>query len=225
MEPFGEFHRISLIAAFNATGALGKGGGWIGFLEKRDNTSDYDGCAIAVEATRFIMGSATRSFFGGARAPGRRVRQFHQCFKAVADDVDVREFRFVGQDFPRWKEERLGQPGFDVLLQAFLGLEAFGDDDDWALRKFFANEGGDECVGGGWHAGIRQCSAPLQRAEEVLHGWRFLNVPERTICHYSCGNVQAGKGKVNEAGRGTCCSRLVDCWINGLIGGGMGRTA
>ena len=158
LEPFGEFHRVGLISAFNATGALGKGGGWIGLLEKRDNTGDNDGCPIVVEATRFIMGSATRSFRPDAQNGGRdahaaqsRVGEFHQCFKAVADDVDVREFGFVGQDFPRGEEERFGQPGFDVLLQTFLGLEAFGDDDDRALRKFFANESGDECVSGWWH--------------------------------------------------------------------------
>ena len=100
--------------------------------------------------------------------------QRDQGFQPFADDVGVREFAFVRQDFPGGIEKRsrvegrglragicarlllpstldlrlsTSQPRFQVLLKTFLRLEVVGDDDDGALGEKVVQQGGEKRLG------------------------------------------------------------------------------
>jgi hypothetical protein len=102
----------------------------------------------------------------------------------------------VRKYFPGGEKEGFRQPGFKVLLEGFLGLEAFGHGHNRAVGKAPPNEGHQESLGGGGDAGNRQSAAFLQRAEEALRGRSLLNVPERTFYHYAALNLQATGAQV-----------------------------
>lgn len=73
-------------------------------------------------------------------------------FEAFGDDVGVGQLVFVGECFPGGMEERSGgglKPGGEIGVEAFLGLETVGDDDDGAVGEGAVEEGDEpgECAG------------------------------------------------------------------------------
>ena len=86
----------------------------------------------------------------------------------VADDIGVRELAFVRQNFPSrikqrvrlevgsWDDSALQlatcnlqlQPRFQILLETFLRLQVFRDDDDGPPRKKFLQQRGEKRLGG-----------------------------------------------------------------------------
>jgi hypothetical protein len=78
-----------------------------------------------------------------------------------------------------------GQPRFQILLETFLRLEIFGDDDDRPLRKKFLHQCGEKRLRGRVNAGKSQRSASLQSPRERLHSGSFDEVSEqvaRRLC-------------------------------------------
>ena len=65
---------------------------------------------------------------------------------------------------------RLAKPRFQILLKTLLRLEAVRDDDDGPSGKKLVQQCGEERLGGGSHAGERQCAARLQAPGERLRG-------------------------------------------------------
>ncbi len=54
----------------------------------------------------------------------------------VADNIDMRQFVFVREDFPfRIKQRRGAQPGFQILVENLLGFQIFGDDHNGTRGK------------------------------------------------------------------------------------------
>ena len=75
-----------------------------------------------------------------------------ECFETFGDDVGVRQFVFVREGFPSGVEERGGagfEPGGEVGVEPFLGLEAVGDDEERAGRVGAVELGGEVGLGAG----------------------------------------------------------------------------
>jgi len=135
LEPFNHLERIQAVAARQRPGGGAEGRRGEGALQQRGHAGDDEG------RTRHAGGS------------GRKERD--QGFQALADDIHMRQPRFVGQDFPGGIEQgggarrrRVGgggfgavgfrfrrQPGCQVLLRAFLRPQPVGDEDEGAARE------------------------------------------------------------------------------------------
>ena len=62
------------------------------------------------------------------------------------------------------------QPRFQILLETFLRLQIFGDEDEGALRKKFLQQHGEEGLRARGDAGKSLRSASLHAPGEGLHG-------------------------------------------------------
>ena len=71
------------------------------------------------------------------------------------------------------------EPRFQILLETFLRLQIFSDDDDEPLRKKLLQQRGEERLCRRGDAGKRQRSASLQSPGEGLHGGSFQDVSEQ----------------------------------------------
>ncbi len=135
--------------------------------------------------------------------------QGDQGLQAVADGVGVRQFAFVGQNFPggikqrsrvggRGSATRLtgrllpstfdprlsthGKPGFDVLLETFLGFQVRRDEDEWPPWENFLKQNREKRLCRLADAGAGQHSAILQSPGEGLHGGSLRDVSEQIAC-------------------------------------------
>ncbi len=74
------------------------------------------------------------------------------------------------------------QPSLQILLETFLRLQVFRDDDDGPLRKKLSQQRGEKGLSGHGDAGKSQRFAALQSPGEGLHGGSLQNVSEQVAC-------------------------------------------
>lgn len=80
---------------------------------------------------------------------------------------------------------RFSEPRLQVLLETFLRLQVFRDDDDGSLRKKFLQQRGQERLCGWTDAGTRQRSAMLQSPGKGLHGGSSRGGGEPIACRWA----------------------------------------
>ncbi len=118
---------------------------------------------------------------GGRDPRARRVAtERNQRLEAFADDIRVRQFVFVRQDFPSGIEQSRrfgihlcaggrGQPGFHILVHAFLRFHALRDQNDGAVREEAAEQNCQERMGRRGHRCTRQNASLLHALSEGLN--------------------------------------------------------
>ncbi len=130
LKPFDQVERIERIAFFQRAGAPRNFAGLKRLLQERRHACDND---------------RRRRFCGDAP-----LRETDQRLQPFAHDVDVRQARFVRQNFPCGKEQRPSagsHPCFDVLLKNHLGLKAFRHHDNRPSGKEPGQQGGEKRLG------------------------------------------------------------------------------
>ena len=75
-----------------------------------------------------------------------------------------------------------GQPGFEVLLHALLGLESVGHENERPIGKIFPEERREEWLGRSTDAGAGQSAALLHAPQQGLRGGSQQDLGEQVAC-------------------------------------------
>lgn len=170
LEPFDEVERVERVASAEGAGAFAQVLAGEGALEEGDDGSDDDAWTVL------------------------RGGQADEGLEAFRDDVGVGQLVLVGEGLPGGVKEGWMawlEPGVEVGMEAFLGFEAIGDDDEGALGMGAVAEGSEVGLGGRGDAGEGDTRGGVDGLDEgVEEGFR----EERGWARFGGNRVRCGGG-------------------------------